>query len=201
VTFDQATRSGVFQRFVEANLDKLYSAAYRYTRNATDAEDLTQETLVRAWARLDPSRSEPELRAWIWKILVHLWLDQRRHRAVLQVIPTDPGELPEPDRTPATEHDALRHLTRSEVRAAIDALPAHYRMPVMLTDIDGFSYEQVAEQLEIPVGTVTSRVRRGRLALRHAVAQRRSRGDRHRPRVPRGRRAARRLLSRRELPG
>ena len=169
MTPEHSARSRVFLRFVDENLDKLYSAAYRYTRNADDAEDLTQETLMRAWAQLDPSRSQPELRAWVWKILVNLWLDQRRRRAVLQLAPTDPGELPEPDDSPATEHEALRHITRADVRVAIDALPEHYRLPVMLTDIDGFSYEQVAEQLEIPVGTVTSRIRRGRLALRHAL--------------------------------
>jgi len=141
----------------------------RYTRNAADAEDLTQETLTRAWAQLDPARTQPELRAWIWKILVNLWLDQRRHRAVLQLVPDDTNELPELGQSPTTEHEAERHLTRAEVRVAIDALPEHYRLPVMLADIDDFSYEQVAEQLEIPVGTVTSRIRRGRLALRRTL--------------------------------
>jgi RNA polymerase sigma-70 factor (ECF subfamily) len=159
----------VFDRFVEEHLDQLYSAAYRYARNPVDAEDLTQETLMRAWAHLDPSRSQPELRAWIWKILANLWLDRGRRRAALDLLPTDPGELPEQDPSPASDHEALRHLTRSEVREAIDALPEHYRLPVMLADIDGFSYDEIAGQLEIRVGTVTSRIRRGRLALRRAL--------------------------------
>ncbi len=163
------TRSSVFLRFVDDNLDKLYSAAYRYTRNADDAEDLTQETLMRAWARLDPARTQPELRAWIWKILVNLWLDQRRHRAALKLVSDDASGLPEPGRSSTTEHEAVRHFTRAEVREAIDALPEHYRLPVMLADIDGFSYEEVAKQLEIPVGTVTSRIGRGRLALRRML--------------------------------
>lgn len=162
-------RRVVFDRFVEENLDRLYSAAYRYTRNVADAEDLAQETLVRAWAYLDPSRSEPELRAWVWKILVNLRRDHGRRHAVAELVPTDPDELPEPEHSPASDQSVLRRLTRLDVRQAIDALPAHYRLPVMLADIDGFSYEEIADQLGIPVGTVTSRIRRGRLALRRAL--------------------------------
>jgi RNA polymerase sigma factor (sigma-70 family) len=118
---------------------------------------------------LDPSRSQPELRAWIWKILANLWLDRGRRRAVRELLPTDPSELSEQGPSPASDHEALRHLTRFEVREAIDALPEHYRLPVMLADIDGFSYDEIAGQLEIPVGTVTSRIRRGRLALRRVL--------------------------------
>jgi RNA polymerase sigma-70 factor (ECF subfamily) len=162
-------RRSVFDRFVEDHLDQLYSAAYRYARNSADAEDLTQETLMRAWAHLDPSRSQPELRAWVWKILANLWLDRGRRRAVRELLPTNPSELPEPVPSPPSDHEALRYLARSEVREAIDALPEHYRLPVMLADIDGFSYDDIAGQLEIPVGTVTSRIRRGRLALRRAL--------------------------------
>jgi len=162
-------RRAVFDRFVEEYLDRLYSAAYRYTRNVADAEDLTQETLVRAWAHLDPSRSEPELRAWVWKILVNLWLDHGRRRAVRELVPTDPDALPEPEPSSASEHEALRRLTRSDVREAIDSLPERFRLPVMLADIDGFSYDEIAEQLDVPVGTVTSRIRRGRLALRRLL--------------------------------
>lgn len=162
-------RRAVFDRFVQEQLDSLYSTAYRYARNAADAEDLTQETLLRAWAHLDPGRSEAELRAWVWKILVNLWRDRGRRRAVRELVPTAPDELPEPEPSPASEHEALRGLTRSDVREAIDSLPERFRLPVMLADIDGFSYDEIAEQLDVPVGTVTSRIRRGRLALRRML--------------------------------
>lgn len=163
-----ATRSSVFGRFVQAHLDELYSSAYRFTRDRVEAEDLVQETLVRAWPRLDPERSEAEIRAFVYRILVNLVLDRRRHDAVRELRPTDPATLPDVPFPPA-DLGALRRLTRAEVRRAIDSLPLRYRLPVMLVDIDGFSYEEVAEQLGVPVGTVTSRLRRGRLALRRAL--------------------------------
>ncbi len=161
----------VFTRFVQENLDRLYSSAYRYVRDATEAEDLVQEALTRAWAHAEVERSDPELRAWIYKVLVHLVVDRQRRHRVLPVVPTDPAALPDVDAAPPSEQTALRRLGRAQVRAAIDALPGQYRLPVMLADIDGFSYDEIADQLDLPVGTVTSRIHRGRLGLRHALWQ------------------------------
>ncbi|MGQ0668908.1 MAG: sigma-70 family RNA polymerase sigma factor [Actinomycetota bacterium] len=164
-------RAVVFGRLVEAHLDRIYSSAYRFTRNKAEAEDLVQETLTRAWAHLDPERSEREVLAWVYRILVNIVLDRRRRDGVLQLRPTDPAELPEVELSPSSDVAALRRLTNAEVRTAIDSLPEHYRLPVMLVDIDGFSYEEVAAQLGAPIGTVTSRLQRGRVALRRMLWQ------------------------------
>lgn len=167
VELDRA-REATFVGAVQANLDRLFSTAYRLTRDRADAEELVQETLLRAWARFDPRREAREILVYLYRILVNLARDRARRRTVLDLRPQDPGTLPEAE-APASDVEALRRLTAAEVRRALDALPEHYRLPILLADIDGFSYEEVGAQLGVPVGTVASRLRRGRLLLRRSL--------------------------------
>ncbi len=162
-------RDGAFLSVVEANLDRLYSSAYRFTRSREEAEDLVQETLLRAWGRFEPHRAERELLAYLYRIMVNLVRDRRRRGRVLELRPTDPVELHDGPTAAGADLDALRRLTAAEVRRAIDSLPERYRLPVLLVDVDGFTYEEVSVQLGVPVGTVTSRLRRGRLVLRRLL--------------------------------
>jgi RNA polymerase sigma-70 factor (ECF subfamily) len=163
-----ATREAAFLGAVEGNLDRLFSTAYRLTRDRAEAEELVQETLLRAWAGLDPGRDAREVLAFVYRILVNLARDRGRRRAVVDLRPTDPRTLPE-EKVPASDLEVLRQLTAAEVRRALDALPERYRLPVLLVDIDGFTYAEVAFQLGVPAGTVASRLRRGRLLLRRAL--------------------------------
>lgn len=166
-----ATDAAVFfSAFVREHLDSIYSSAYRFTRSHADAEDLVQETLYRAWAHLDRSRTAEETRAWVYRIMVNLAKDGWRRRAVVRVDSVEPDRFPDGDaRMPAAGLSTLRNLTSAEVRAAIDSLPPHHRLSVMLVDIDGFSYAEAAAVVGIAVGTLTSRLRRGRAALRRTL--------------------------------
>lgn len=161
-------REAAFLEAVEGNLDRLFSTAYRLTRDRADAEELVQETLLRAWTRFDPHRGAREILVYLYRILLNLARDRARRRTVLDLRPQDPGTLPEAE-APPSDVEALRRLTAAEVRRALDALPEHYRLPILLADIDGFSYEEVGAQLGLPAGTVASRLRRGRLLLRRSL--------------------------------
>jgi len=169
---------GAFEAAAMPHLDSLYNTAYRMSRNAEDAEDLVQETFLkgyRSYAQFTPGTN---LKAWLFKILKNTFINEYRRRQAAppksdfaeieesfesQLAPGAAGQMKNP------EEEALANAFDEDVQRALDLLPADYRMAVLLADIEGFSYREIAEILEIPVGTVMSRLYRGRKLLEEAM--------------------------------
>ena len=152
----------------------LFSHALRLTRNAADAEDLVQETYLKAYRSYDTFTAGTNLRAWLFRILTNSQINRYRakQRRPEETELDDVGDLylykklAEPGTLGRSAEDELMDLfSEAEVVAAIDALPDNYRAAVLLADVEGFAYKEIAEMLEIPIGTVMSRLHRGRKAL------------------------------------
>ncbi|HLG14783.1 MAG TPA: sigma-70 family RNA polymerase sigma factor [Blastocatellia bacterium] len=165
--------------FTEAaleHLDALYGFAMTLTRSRTEAEDLVQETYLRAVRAFGQLMPDSNLKSWLFAIMRNIWLNQLRHqRSGPRFI-----ELEYNDDAPSRWLDGaaddpyrvyLRKLEREEVRAAIESLPLLYREVIVLRDIEGFSYQQIAGVLGCPAGTVMSRLGRAREKLRAVLAQ------------------------------
>ena len=175
-------------------MDQLYGAARRMTRNAADAEDLVQETYLRAYKGYDRFAEGTNLRAWLFRILTNLFINEYRRRKrrpnEVDFGETDTlymyrglggGELAR--RSRSAEDEMLDGVTSAEVRHAIESLPDSYRVAVLLADVEGFAYKEIAEILDIPIGTVMSRLHRGRKKLRESLQDfGRARGLVRRPR-------------------
>ena len=164
-----------FQREALPLLDSLYGAALRMTRNPADAEDLVQETMLRAYRAFDRFEPGTNLKAWLFRILTNAYINAyRKKQREPQKVSQDQiqdfdlyQELkdhdPELTRTP--ENIVLDSLVDSDILEAIDDLPEQFRLAVILSDIEGFSYAEMAEIMGVPMGTVMSRLHRGRRAL------------------------------------
>jgi RNA polymerase sigma-70 factor (ECF subfamily) len=157
---------------VREHADRVYRLAYRLTGNAHDAEDLTQETFIRVFRSL-ASYQPGTFEGWLHRITTNLFLDmvRRRQRIRFDALPEDAGDRlagsgPGPEQT----YDEM-HLD-PEIQAALDALPPDFRVAVVLCDLEQLSYEEIAATLGIKVGTVRSRIHRGRVLLRQALAHR-----------------------------
>ena len=154
----------------------LYSAALRMTRNAADAEDLVQETYFRAYRGFGGFKEGTNLKAWLYRILTNTYINQYRAKKRRP----DETELDEgedfylyrrlggleaagADRTPET--DVLESLPEDAVKEAVESLPDQFRIAVLLADVEGFSYKEIAEITDVPIGTVMSRLHRGRKQL------------------------------------
>ena len=161
-------------------IDQLYAAAVRMTRNPADAEDLVQETFVRAYRGFGSFQDGTNLRAWLYRILTNTFINSYRaaQRRPEQSELDDVEELYLYRRIGGLEaaslgrsaEDELMDLfTDSQVQDAVDALPDQFRLAVLLADVDGFSYKEIAEILDVPIGTVMSRLHRGRKALQKSL--------------------------------
>jgi RNA polymerase sigma-70 factor, ECF subfamily len=175
-----ATARGGYEQLVTAHLDGLYGTARRLTRNAASAEDLVQETMLKAWRSFHTFQPGTNGRAWLYRILMNAYFDARRKqsREPELVAADDVGELYLYGRV--RDEAALRdsgnpeavvldHVVDDTVRAGLEALPAAFLAAVLLVDVDGFAYKEAADVLGIPVGTVMSRLYRGRHALRRRL--------------------------------
>lgn len=178
---DQATfaeDTGPFRR-------PLYSTAVRLTSNPSDAEDLVQETYLRAFRSYSSFRPGTNLRAWLFRILNNAHINRYRAKT-RRPEETELDAIDEwlvhrqtaSDDTywRSAEDELIDLLSESEVVEAINALPVAYRQAVMLSDVEGFAYREVAEQLDVPIGTVMSRLHRGRRALRRELVKARGAG-------------------------
>ncbi len=144
-----------------------------------DAEDLVQTTCVRALERFDSYRPGSNIRAWLFTVLRHEWVSRHRRRQRLTLVETDgPDEIVElRDDAPDLEAALIDRRWSAEIKAALLGLPESYRLPVYLKDVEGFGYREIADIVGCPLGTVMSRLSRGRAALRTAlVGQARERG-------------------------
>jgi RNA polymerase sigma-70 factor (ECF subfamily) len=147
---DQATFTDVAMEFMPG----LYSAALRMTRNRADAEDLVQETYLKAYRSYGSFTEGTNLRAWLYRILTNTYINN--YRAAQR-------------RPEVADVEALERFTDEDVKAALEALPEAFRMAVLLADVEGFSYKEISEITEVPIGTVMSRIHRGRRALQKAL--------------------------------
>jgi RNA polymerase sigma-70 factor (ECF subfamily) len=151
----------------------LFAAALRLTRNRADAEDLLQETYLRAYRGFGGFRPGTNLRAWLYRILTNTYINsyRKRQREPL-VVPDDSVDewylydrLAREGAGASAETEVLDALPDEEVQAALESLPEQFRMSVLLADVEGFSYKEIADILGVPLGTVMSRLHRGRRAL------------------------------------
>ena len=173
-----------FEAEVLPQLDRLYSAAIRYTRDPTDAEDLVQETVAKAYRSFHQYQPGTNLRAWLYRVLHTTYISmyrkaQRRPQESLKDELDDYSFYDEIARSggQSAEREVLSSLSSDEVRAALAELPESFRMAVYLADVEGFAYKEIAEIMDTPVGTVMSRLHRGRKALQKALSEyARSRG-------------------------
>jgi RNA polymerase sigma-70 factor, ECF subfamily len=172
---DADERQESFTREALVHLDAVYRAALRLAGNATDADDLVQETMLRAYRAWDHYRRGSNARGWLLTILRNAFIEEYRRRTArresldLQAIESYalPVDLPQAD----PEHAFFEGLVDDEVLRAIDALPLIYREVIVWTDIEGLPYEETAKLLRVPVGTVKSRVSRARKVLQARLYQ------------------------------
>ncbi|MGE0215302.1 sigma-70 family RNA polymerase sigma factor [Mycolicibacterium sp.] len=168
-----------FERDALPYLDQLYRAARRYTRTVADAEDLVQDTMVKAYSRFHTFEEGTNLRAWLLRILTNTWItsyhrSQSRPEEVLSEDITDAQLAAQADHSarglPSAELAALEALGDDDVRSALQALREDQRLVVFYADVEGLRYKEIAMILGIPEGTVMSRLHRGRRALRGLLA-------------------------------
>lgn len=169
-----------FEAQAMEHLAALYSSAMRMTHNPSDAEDLVQETYLKAYRGFKGFEQGTNLKAWLFRILTNTYINMYRakqRRPEQQELGEVEdlylyrrlGGLEAAELGRSTEDVVLDHLTEGEVHDAVDALPENFRMPVLLADVEGFAYKEIAEILDIPIGTVMSRLHRGRKALQKSL--------------------------------
>ena len=155
---------------------QLFSTALRMTRNRSDAEDLVQETYIKGWRSFHTFQEGTNLRAWLFRIMTNTYINkynaQKRKGTEVELDDVEElflykrlGSIDQSQLSSSAEDQMLELFTDDEVKNALEELPDDFRIPVLLSDVDGFSYKEISEMLEIPIGTVMSRLHRGRKAM------------------------------------
>ena len=169
-----------FERDAMGFTQQLYSAAMRMARNPDDAEDLVQETYLKAYRAYHSFQEGTNLKAWLYRILTNTYINEYRKES-RRPAEVDLGAAEDlylyrrigadgsAEASRATEDRVLDGLVESDVKAAVEGLPEAFRAPVLLADLEGFSYKEIAEILDIPIGTVMSRLHRGRRAMQKTL--------------------------------
>lgn len=174
---DQAT----FESDVEEFLPQLYSGALRMTRNPADAEDVLQEALLKAYRGYHTFTAGTNLKAWLFRILTNTFINKYR-RKTRRPSEVELGELEDlylfkrlgesgsgGGASRSAEEEALDQFVDTDIKDALESLPENFRIPVLLADVQGFSYKEIAEIVDVPIGTVMSRLHRGRKQLQRAL--------------------------------
>ncbi len=160
----------IFQELIAPELPALFRTALRMTRNREDAEDLVQEAITKAFAAFERFEEGTNFRAWIFKILTNTFINNYYRLRDRQKLPSleeieEETSFQPPFEGVTPEEALLNTLTREDILRAIESLPLEFRAVVVLTLVEGFSYKETAEVLDIPIGTVMSRLHRGRKLL------------------------------------
>jgi RNA polymerase sigma-70 factor (ECF subfamily) len=175
-----------FSASVEQSMDALYGAALRLTRSGADAEDLVAESVAKAWSAIDTLEDRRRFRPWMFRILRNCFVSDYRKRSIRPVEVLydesfrDEGEadlasllIEQSDEFLAwwadPEHELINERLGEEIRTAIETLPESYRVTVLLVNVEGLGYDEAAEVLGVPPGTVRSRMKRGRTLLQKAL--------------------------------
>ncbi|MGA7207255.1 MAG: sigma-70 family RNA polymerase sigma factor [Specibacter sp.] len=172
-------RRARFERDAMQYVDQLYSAAMRMARNPSDAEDLVQEAYTKAFSAFHQYKPGTNLKAWLYRILTNTYINlyRKRQREPLQ---SNADAIEDWQLARAESHtsrglrsaeaDALDHLPDSDVKSALQAIPEEFRLAVYFADVEGFAYKEISEIMNTPIGTVMSRLHRGRKLLRDMLA-------------------------------
>ena len=173
--------AAAFEKLVNERSGEIYGLLYRLTENGEEARDLTQETFLRAFQSIIHFRGESDLRTWIYRIAINQarnrwrWWRRRRRDVTVSLDATD-DQREQPlaatlpcENSPSPEQQTLAREREAQLREALCGLRRSYREAVILRDVEGFSYEEIAQTLQISIGTVKSRISRGRLELRQQL--------------------------------
>ncbi len=175
---DQRTHRREFERLVEQCQHDLFNAALRMAGNHADAEDVAQEALVKAYLAFDQFEAGTNFRAWLLRIVTNTYINEFRRRrrqpdftAWDSLAREDLNKLADDGHEPAPGEDLLARALDLEIEEALAELPEAFREAVVLCDIHGLAYNEIAEALDIPIGTVRSRIARGRSQLQSMLAE------------------------------
>ena len=160
---------------------QLFSTALRMTRNRADAEDLVQETFLKGWRSFHTFQEGTNLRAWLFRIMTNTYINKynakQRRPDETELDEVEElflfrrlGAFDQSKMNASAEDQMLELFTDDEIKSALEELPEQFLLPVLLSDVDGFSYKEIAEMLDVPIGTVMSRLHRGRKAMQKALA-------------------------------
>ncbi len=171
----EGARRREFEGLLEAALDPLFATALRLTRNRSDAEDVLQESVMKAWRSFDRFQKDTNFKAWLFTILTNTFISskrsERRQPRAAALPPEDavPADSPGPSFEAADWDRVYPALVDDDVKRALDDLPEEYRLPMLLSSMGDLSYKEMAAALSVPIGTIMSRLFRGRARLRESL--------------------------------